>query len=220
MCVKESLCAAEPWKEVHFRVLFHVLKRDWEDIRRSARSTLMMKTLLPNILSMLPFASFTATHDIPGVVTMLNAGVHRNNSLFAISLKPLPHLGFLFLLTSLTIQMEETWWWDMSWRGWTRSSRCQRSTAIRECRSILWWLRIAEWSTPSGFCSFMECLFKKCLFCLAPMNKSPNITFLSQWDYMNPSYRSSMEDVSIVNYTLRENRNISLIALPDGHGGA
>ena len=65
----------------------------------------------------------------------------------------------------------------------------------------------------------MECLFKKCLFCLAPMNKSPNIKFLSQWDYMNPNYRSSMEDVSIVNYTLRENRNISLIALLDGHGG-
>lgn len=37
--------------------------------------------------------SFTDIHDIPGVVTMLNAGVHKNNSLFAISLKPLPHLG-------------------------------------------------------------------------------------------------------------------------------
>ena len=36
--------------------------------------------------------NFIAHHDIPGVVTMLNAGVHRNNSLFAISLKPLPHL--------------------------------------------------------------------------------------------------------------------------------
>lgn len=81
-------------------MLFHVLKRDWEDILRSARSTLMMKTLLLNILSMHPLASFTATHDIPGVVTMLNAGVHRNNSLFAISLKPLPHLGFLFLFLS------------------------------------------------------------------------------------------------------------------------
>ncbi|CBK19662.2 uncharacterized protein [Blastocystis hominis] len=52
----------------------------------------MMKTILLNILSIHPLASFTATHDIPGVVTMLNAGVHRNNSLFAISLKPLPHL--------------------------------------------------------------------------------------------------------------------------------
>ena len=51
------------------------------------------------------------------------------------------------------------------------------------------------------------------------MNKSPNIKFLSQWDYMNPNYRSSMEDVSIVNYSLRDNRNISLIALLDGHGG-
>ena len=27
---------------------------------------------------------------------MLNAGVHKNNSLFAISLKPLPHLGISF----------------------------------------------------------------------------------------------------------------------------
>lgn len=26
---------------------------------------------------------------------MLNAGVHKNNSLFAISLKPLPHLGMI-----------------------------------------------------------------------------------------------------------------------------
>lgn len=40
---------------------------------------------------------FTSTHDIPGVVTMLNAGSHTNNSLFAISLKPLPHLStYLF----------------------------------------------------------------------------------------------------------------------------
>ena len=36
--------------------------------------------------------NFIAHHDIPGVVTMLNAGSHTNNSLFAISLKPLPHL--------------------------------------------------------------------------------------------------------------------------------
>ena len=33
------------------------------------------------------------THDIPGVLTMVNAGTHKNNSIFAISLKPLPHLG-------------------------------------------------------------------------------------------------------------------------------
>ena len=73
----------------------------------------MMKTLLPNILFARLGASFTGTHDIPGVVTMLNAGVHRNNSLFAISLKPLPHLG-LFLILPLTEQMDETWWWDTS----------------------------------------------------------------------------------------------------------
>ncbi|OAO17870.1 hypothetical protein AV274_0398 [Blastocystis sp. ATCC 50177/Nand II] len=36
--------------------------------------------------------NFIAHHDIPGVVTMLNAGVHKNNSLFAITLKPMPHL--------------------------------------------------------------------------------------------------------------------------------
>lgn len=65
----------------------------------------------------------------------------------------------------------------------------------------------------------MDCLFKKCLVRLLSMNKSPNIKFLSQWEYMNPNYRSSMEDVSIVNYSLRDNRNISLIALLDGHGG-
>ena len=51
------------------------------------------------------------------------------------------------------------------------------------------------------------------------MNRIPNISFISQWEYMNPSYRSAMEDVSIVNLALKDNCNVSLIALLDGHGG-
>lgn len=53
----------------------------------------MTRTSSLNILILPTVCSFTCTHDIPGVVTMLNAGVHKNNSLFAITLKPMPHLG-------------------------------------------------------------------------------------------------------------------------------
>lgn len=48
----------------------------------------------PFFISIL-YRTFINNHDIPGVVTMLNSGVHKNNSLFAISLKPLPHLGMI-----------------------------------------------------------------------------------------------------------------------------
>ena len=36
---------------------------------------------------------------------------------------------------------------------------------------------------------------------------------------MNPAYRSSMEDVTVVHPNLKDNKNIFFTALMDGHGG-
>ena len=45
------------------------------------------------------------------------------------------------------------------------------------------------------------------------------VSFLSEYEYMNPSYRSSMEDTVVIEPTLKDDPNIFFAALMDGHGG-
>ena len=45
------------------------------------------------------------------------------------------------------------------------------------------------------------------------------VSFLSEYEYMNPSYRSSMEDTVVIEPALKNNPNIFFAALMDGHGG-
>lgn len=45
------------------------------------------------------------------------------------------------------------------------------------------------------------------------------ISFLSKFEYMNPSYRSSMEDTVVIEPALKNDPNIFFAALMDGHGG-
>ena len=45
------------------------------------------------------------------------------------------------------------------------------------------------------------------------------VSFLSEYEYMNPSYRPSVEDTIVIEPALKNNPNIFFAALMDGHGG-
>lgn len=45
------------------------------------------------------------------------------------------------------------------------------------------------------------------------------VSFISEYEYMNPSYRPSMEDATVILPALPLNNNVFLAALMDGHGG-
>lgn len=71
----------------------------------------------------------------------------------------------------------------------------------------------------------MDCLLKKLVVQkhVLEMSQFPdsdsNISFLSEYEYMNPSYRSSMEDTVVIERALKDDPNLFFAALMDGHGG-
>lgn len=45
------------------------------------------------------------------------------------------------------------------------------------------------------------------------------VSFISKEECMNPTYRTSMEDMSVVYPILKDKQNVFFAALMDGHGG-
>ena len=47
----------------------------------------------------------------------------------------------------------------------------------------------------------------------------PRVTFVNEYEYMNPNYRPSMEDATVIIPSLPVNKNVFFASLMDGHGG-
>ena len=47
----------------------------------------------------------------------------------------------------------------------------------------------------------------------------PKVTFVNEYEYMNPNYRPSMEDATVIIPSLPVNKNVLFASLMDGHGG-